>query len=267
MFDIVYFKKNLQSLKYKIKKKNPVFFISTNFFNLGLSESEIKNICKILSKELSSFKNSTILVPTATLNILENNKIFDVDKTKSSRMGFFSEYIRTKKNSKRSNHPIWSFSAIGKNAKKILKDVPKNSYGKNSVFDRLLSYNTYFICIGDIKNSISPIHYVEQMVGVPYRFFKEFKIKMRNKNKIKKEVIYFYAMLENKKIKKDYNLKSLKKLIKNKTVKIFNYRNFDIYFSDYKELIKDLINIFDKNPKIFLKDENINFEKNLRYQI
>ena len=72
------------------------------------------------------------------------------------------------------------------------------------------------------------------MVGVPYRFFKEFKIKMRNKNKIKKEVIYFYAMLENKKIKKDYNLKSLKKLIKNKTVKIFNYRNFDIYFQIIK---------------------------------
>ena len=46
------------------------------------------------------------------------------------------------------------FSAIGKNAKKILKDVPKkNSYGKNSVFDRLLSYNTYFICIGDIKTT------------------------------------------------------------------------------------------------------------------
>ena len=41
-------------------------------------------------------------------------------------------------------------------------------------------------------------------------------------------------MLENKKIKKDYNLKSLKKLIKNKTVKIFNYRNFDIFFQIIK---------------------------------
>ena len=62
MFDIVYFKKNLQSLKYKIKKK-PSFFYIYKLFNLGLSESEIKNICKILSKELSSFKKvSTIFL-------------------------------------------------------------------------------------------------------------------------------------------------------------------------------------------------------------
>ena len=265
MFDIVNFKKNLQSLKSKIKKKNPIFFVSTNFFNLGLSESEMINLSEVLYGELNRFKNSTILVPTASLNILETNEIFDISRTKSSRMGYFSEYIRKKKLSKRSNHPIWSFSAIGKYSKQILENVPKNSYGQNSVFDRLLNYNTYYICLGDLKNCISPIHYVEQMVGVPYRFFKEFEVNIKKKNKIKKETIYFYAMLENSKIQKDYNHKSLKILINNKTVKIFNYKNFDIYLSDYKKLIKTLVHIFDKNPKIFLKNENIKFNRNLKF--
>ena len=177
----------------------------------------------------------------------------------------FLNILEKKKNSIRSNHPIWSFSALGKNSRKILKNVPKNCYGKNSVFDRLLDYNTYFICLGDIKNSISPIHYVEQMVGVPYRFFKEFKIRVRKKNQIINEIIYFYAMIENKEIEKDFNKKSVKKLLNNKTIKIFNYKNFDIYFSEYSKLIKNLFQIFDKNPKIFIKNEKLKFNKNLKY--
>ena len=265
MFDLNYFLKNIKFIKSQIKKKNPVIFLTTNFFNLGLKPDEIHQISEALFIELKKINNSTILVPTASLHLLNTKEIFEIYKTRSSRMGYFSEYIRKKKNSIRSNHPIWSFSALGKNSRKILKNVPKNCYGKNSVFDRLLDYNTYFICLGDIKNSISPIHYVEQMVGVPYRFFKEFKIRVRKKNQIINEIIYFYAMIENKEIEKDFNKKSLKKLLNNKTIKIFNYKNFDIYFSEYSKLIKNLFQIFDKNPKIFIKNEKLKFNKNLKY--
>ena len=96
-FDINYFKKNIQSLKTQVRKKNPVFFISTNLFSLGLSIDDLDTISDYLFSEFSKFKNSTIIVPTATLNILETKEVYDKFNSKSSRMGFFSEFIRKKK--------------------------------------------------------------------------------------------------------------------------------------------------------------------------
>ena len=37
-------------------------------------------------------------------------------------MGIFSEYVRNLK-SQRSSHPLWSFSGIGKDVKKFLKQT------------------------------------------------------------------------------------------------------------------------------------------------
>ena len=265
MFDINYFKKNINSIKTKVKKKNPVFFLSANLFSLGLSPDDLHTISDYLVSEFSKIKNSTIIVPTATLNMLETNEVYDRFKSKSSRMGFFSEFVRRKKNAVRSNHPLWSFTASGFYSKKITKNVPKTCYGQNSIFDRLLRYNTYYICLGDIKSSLAPIHYVEQMTGVPYRFFKEFKIRIKTRKKIKTDSYYFYAMINSKKIIRDNNNKVLKILIKNKTMKIFKNKNFNIYLSDYKKLIQNLFEMLDRNPKIYLKNENVNFIKNLKF--
>ena len=263
--DINYLKKNIKSLKLKINKKDPVFFISTNLFNLGLSKDDSDIFSKYLLAELKKFKNSTILVPTATLNILETNEIFKKSETKSSRMGFFSEFIRLRKNSLRSDHPLWSFAALGYYSKEITKNVPKTCYGRNSIFDRLLEYNSYFICFGDIKSSLAPIHYIEQIVGAPYRYFKEFKIKSQTKKKIKIDTYYFNAMFQSLKIIKDDNNKIIKILLKDRVIKVFKNKKFNIYFAEYSKMIKNLFQIYDKNPKIYLKKEKINFSKNFKF--
>jgi aminoglycoside 3-N-acetyltransferase len=264
--NIDFLKKNIQSLRVRVNKKKPVFFISTNLFNLGLSKKDSDNFSKYLLTELGKFKDSTILVPTATLNILDTKEIFNKLETKSSRMGFFSEYVRRKKKSSRSNHPLWSFTALGYYSKKIIKNVPKTCYGRNSVFDRLLDYNSYYINFGDIKSSLAPIHYAEQMAGVPYRFFKEFKIKSQIQNKVKIDTYYFYAMIESLKIIKDDNNKIIKILLKDRVIKVFKNKKFNVYFAEYNKLIKNLFQIYDKNPKIYLKNEKINFFKNLKFR-
>ena len=266
MLDINSFKKNIKSIKIKVNKKNPVFFLSTNLFNLGLSIDDLDTISNYLVSEFCKFKNSTIVVPTATLNILESRETFDRLKSKSSRMGFFSEFIRTKKNSVRSDHPLWSFSAIGYYSKQITEKVPKTCYGRYSIFDRLLNYNTYYICLGDVKSTLAPIHYAEQMVGVPYRFFKEFKIKIKINKKIKFDSYYFYAMISSPKITRENNNIIVQMLIKNDVIKKFKNKNFNIYLSDYDRLIKNLILILDKNPKIYLNDQKVSFNKNLNFK-
>ena len=79
----------------------------------------------------------TIVVPTATLNLVNSKKIFNLKTTPSDKMGPFSEYIRTLKDSIRSNHAIWSLSANGPLAEFIVKDISKHAYDHNSTFSRL----------------------------------------------------------------------------------------------------------------------------------
>jgi aminoglycoside 3-N-acetyltransferase len=266
MFDINNFKKKIKTLKSQIKKKKPVFFISSNLFNLGLLGEDFNFISKHLSSELSKIKDSTIIVPTATLNILNTSIVFDKKKTKSSRMGVFSEFIRKKKDAIRSNHPLWSFSGSGYYSKNIINKVPKNSYGHDSIFHRLLNYNTYYISLGDIQNTLSPIHFAEQKIGVPYRFFKEVKIKIRNKKKINRETYLFYAMILSPQIIKDNNKKITKILMNKKVFKTIKTNKFNIYQANYNLMVENLLSIVDKYPKIYLKNDKIKFIENLEFK-
>ena len=98
--------------------------------------------------------------------------------------------MRNLKESQRSSHPLWSFSGIGKDVKKIFKTNHFSAYGKNSIFERLLEFDTVFISLGKPHKSIGMIHYAEHVVGVPYRFNKEFLSKQKSKIKLKK-ILYF----------------------------------------------------------------------------
>ena len=75
---------------------------------------------------ISRNKEITIVFPTATLNLANNDIIFDIANTPSYLMGSFSEYLRKKKNSLRSLHALWSVSAIGPNAKFLLSNLTNN---------------------------------------------------------------------------------------------------------------------------------------------
>ena len=57
-------------------------------------------------------------------------------------MGIFSEYVRNQKNSFRSNHPLWSFSGIGKNIKKVLANTYHSAYGDGPVLYKLLRFDS-----------------------------------------------------------------------------------------------------------------------------
>ena len=171
-----------QITKYPIKK-GAIVYVAGNTFNFGISSEEIKVFCKYflfyLKKKIGS--SGGVIVPTATLNLIKNKKVYDKKKTKSYTMGIFSEYVRIQKQSYRSDHPLWSFSGLGTKVKKILKNVSYSAYGEGSVFDKLMDYKTYFICLGEPDTAIGMIHYVENLYGVPYRFNKEFYIKTKKK--------------------------------------------------------------------------------------
>ena len=73
----------------------------------------------------------------------------------------------------RSFHPIYSFAAIGPKKKEILNNISKSSFGDNSVFYKLHELNAKIILFNfDLGTTF--VHYVEQKLGVEYRYIKYF---------------------------------------------------------------------------------------------
>lgn len=164
----------------------------------GICRQIYKNIFRIIGK------NGLLIVPTYTYSFGKNRyglefkkkEIFNKSKT-PSLMGLFSEWIRKKKGSQRTNDPFFSSSLLG-NYKKINLNISNNSFDKNSLFSRLDTLNATFLNIN--FSGYTYIHYIEKKLKVKYRFDKKFvgrmyikkkptlvewKIFVRNKNKKK----------------------------------------------------------------------------------
>jgi len=131
--------------------------------------------CQMLEGSLREAvgEDGTILVPTFTYSFC-NGRAYDPVK-RNSEVGFFTNYFRRRPDAKRSLHPVFSFSAIGKDAESITADVPETGFGKGSVFDRFHKCNGHLIFIGASFSACTFVHHVEEMYGVDYRYFKTFR--------------------------------------------------------------------------------------------
>ena len=255
-----YLKNKIENNLLKLKiRKNSTLYVAGNIYNFGLSKNDINYFCKFFLDflKIKVGNNGNIVVPTANLNYTNTSKIYNPKKTKSYAMGIFSEYVRNQKNSFRSDHPLWSFTGIGKNIKKVLGKTSFSAYGKGSVFDNLLNFNSYFICLGKPNSSIGMIHYVENLIGVPYRYNKEIYVKVKKNNKIVNKYCLLGVRFKSKDIISDYNTSIIKELNKMKTFKKIKLYKGEIYICNYSPIISNLIKIFSKNPRIWLKNKKM----------
>lgn len=118
-------------------------------------------------------KKGTLLVLTSFENYARYGHAFDKKLTKSMS-GAFSEYIRTKKGSFRSSHPVLSVSGIGSKAKEICEGNHFDGFGYDSPWGRIHRNNAMILSMG---YSLAPdgmtfLHYVENLYGVPYQYNK-----------------------------------------------------------------------------------------------
>ena len=250
-------KKQISKLKVK---KGSTLYVAGNLYNFGINTADISYFCKYLlialKKKIGNQGN--IIVPTSTLNLTNTNKIYDPKKTKSHLMGIFSEYVRKQKNSFRSDHPLWSFSGVGKNVKKVLGKTSYSAYGDGSVFYNLLNFDTYFISLGQPNASIGMIHYVENLIGVPYRYNKEVFVRVKEKNKIVRKYCLLGVRFKSKYMISNNNEKIVNQLKKNNTFKKIKLKKGNIYTCKYESIISNLRKIISKNPRIWLKNDKIN---------
>ncbi|MDJ0969011.1 MAG: AAC(3) family N-acetyltransferase [Kiloniellales bacterium] len=112
----------------------------------------------------------TLVVPTYTYSF-PRGQDFDPAET-ASPMGIFAEWIRAHPDSLRSRDPSYSVAAIGPGAAALIEGLPDNSFGRDSVFDRLLRLGAKHLNFN--HPGCTFIHYVERELQVPYRFDKTF---------------------------------------------------------------------------------------------
>jgi len=207
-------------------------------------------------------EKGTIITPTFTGNhYVRLNLPFDINTTKSE-LGSFSEYLRTKIKSIRSMHPIVSLCAIGENASYICGGNHYDGYSYDSPWGRLLNLDAKILTLGYgiHPNGMSVIHFLENLVGVPYLYNKLFKSEVYlGKKKINgiftMSVRYLEYDIENDQSK----FKAL--LVKKNKAKIIELGRGKILSTSFKNVFEVGIEALAKNRYILLKRKP-NFNSN-----
>lgn len=117
--------------------------------------------------------DGTVCVPAYNYDFCKGVP-FDLANT-PSQVGLFSEHLRLEDGAIRSQHPIFSHVALGKHAKALCGNTGPSGTGSGSVFERLHIFGAKLVHFGiRFYDACTYLHYVEQVVGVPYRYSKWF---------------------------------------------------------------------------------------------
>ena len=157
-------------------KRGENLYITGNISKLGRlrvpKNEKLRGLYEAL-REIISNKGS-VFSPAASMNLCNTDIPFNLKETPSHEMGPLAEYLRLLPDAYRSLHPFWSISGSGPNAK-LLQTVSKHAYGIGSPWSILLDLNARQINFGlHPSKAVTLIHHIETLVGVPYRYNKEF---------------------------------------------------------------------------------------------
>jgi len=172
----IYDKEIIKALREVGIKEGDTIFVHSDLSKFGKLEN-VKSKDEFIDIFIDIFlkivgKNGTVIVPTFSYSFTKNED-FDIANTKST-VGILTERFRKRANAIRSNHPIFSVAAIGKDAYFFTQNLSQSCFGKDSVFDRMLQKNTKIVLFGVPEFMFTYIHYVEESFGVPYRYHKQF---------------------------------------------------------------------------------------------
>ena len=120
-------------------------------------------------------------------------EIFDVELSKS-KVGKLSDILMDKYQAIRSLDPNFSWVGLDNSSQDLLRIDTKESFGKNSFFDKLRSVRGKAILIGVDFDALPFFMFLEKMHGVDYRYDKKFNGKICYHGKIYKDCFTAFAM-------------------------------------------------------------------------
>ena len=256
------FNNNISKALKNLKIRNKNLYVTSNLTKISKirirKEIKLKILLDAIIKNLGI--NYTLFSPASTLNLVNTNTIFDPLETEIYKMGPLSEYIR-KKNSSRSLHPYWSIVGIGEK-RKLLEKVSSHSYGYGSPWSKMLENDFTQLNIGmHPSKAVTLIHHIETIVGVPYRFSKEFTHRIKLNNKIIKKKFHMSVFYKSTPIQKKIKLnehfflqlKKEGKLNYAKTpsgLEMWSFKMKDFFNTATKILSEDIYSYLEKKPNL-----------------
>ena len=158
-------------------KKGDVIYISSDITRLASvchDNGELFDINIFIDKIIDAVgENGTVLFPTFNWDFCHQVP-FNYKKTKS-KSGLMGHVAMKRRDFKRTRHPLYSFAVAGKDQDLLYNMDNIQSFGPDSPFAYLERTKGYNIII-DVPYSkcFTFKHYVEQKIGVPYRYEKMF---------------------------------------------------------------------------------------------
>lgn len=235
-------------------KKGDTVLIHTSTLSLGKLEGGLNTLHQSLLSLLSNQGN--IIVPTFTYSF-RRKKIFNINKSNCCKsMGIYPEYFRNLKDAVRSADPLFSMCCIGPDANELMRRESNCSFGKNSVFEKIVKKNALIIGLGITYTIGFPIFmYLEKKGKVDYRIDKKFFGYSINKKKRKfKDSIIHFARNEKKfpeliinreKVGKMLEKKKICKNLKFKYGRAISFRTLSFE--------KENLKLLKKNPNVFVE--------------
>lgn len=158
--------------------------------------------------DLVDLAKGTIVVQTHSTNICNTDTPFDINHTPSER-GVLTEFIRKQEGAVRSRHPFMSYTAIGAHADYICSNVSRHSFGLETPKARMLDLDAMCLSIGlEPRLTCTYVHHMEMLMGVPYRYTKEFQHPMVNPDgSISEEPFYMFVWYRGMDLNRDENRK------------------------------------------------------------
>lgn len=162
-----------------------IVFSHSNIAYFGNPEGGVtrENIAEIFIETILEIigPDGTFVVPTFSYNF-PGKKPYHINETKSD-CGVLTEMIRQDKRSVRSEDPLFSVAAIGKDAVPLTKDISHICFGPDSFWDRFYQKNGVVLNF-NFGAADTYFHFVERSLCLPYRFDKLFFCEVENDGKI-----------------------------------------------------------------------------------
>ena len=114
----------------------------------------------------------TLVMPTFTYSATRGER-FDPAESPSA-VGRLTEHFRRRTGVLRTRHPVFSFAALGPLAEELAGCTLEDCFGPGTAFDLLALRDAWWVCVACSFDRVTFVHYLEQSVGVDYRYFKEF---------------------------------------------------------------------------------------------
>ncbi|HNV69527.1 MAG TPA: DUF2172 domain-containing protein [Candidatus Ozemobacteraceae bacterium] len=171
----------LQALTAAGLRSGDTVFVTTSLGMLGVPEGVAsgEDLNRLFFETLREClgERGTIIVPTYSYTFGRSTatepQIYD-PLTTPSAIGPFPEFFRRQPGVVRSLDPMMSVAGHGPATENLFRDLPKTSYGADSVFARLAHVSAKCCSIGLGPNWMPFIHHTDWLRQVPFRYDKLF---------------------------------------------------------------------------------------------